>query len=380
LLIAGFLLAAAGLAQIFSNSSSILVEYPLYALGLILLSIGGMLIPFIVHKFHSMEISGRPPAVENQPSTPRTQVLIPIMAALWAGCLLGGYFLIDQGLVASLITPLFAILAILLPVGTYLLIIGGGNGPLDRSRSWGALSSGLTLAPLLGIALEFGLLLVAFAFIMIFLMQDSSLLRDLELTAARLSSGQQNPEILKNMLVSFIGRPSNRYLIFSIIAGLVPIIEEVVKQLPLWLLAGRKLTPRAGLMIGALGGAGFAITESLLSVSTLGGSEQWFYQIIGRAGAGLMHLVTGAIGGWGLASAIGGRRYIRAALAYLTSVIIHGVWNAMAIWDGLERVTGSPSINNYRYSNNSLMPLGIMGVLFVIMFFLLLYNKTIIKD
>ncbi len=47
-------------------------------------------------------------------------------------------------------------------------------------------------------------------------------------------------------------------MIYSIIAGLIPIIEEIAKQIPVWLLAWRKLSPRAGLLVGALGGAGFA--------------------------------------------------------------------------------------------------------------------------
>jgi hypothetical protein len=133
-------------------------------------------------------------------------------------------------------------------------------------------------------------------------------------------------------------------------------------------------------MIGALGGAGFALTESLMSVSVIGGSDQWLYQIIGRAGAGLMHIITGALCGWGLASAIEGKSYIRAILTYLTSVIIHGLWNAMATWEGLGRIANPSTLTSFSFLDPNPLPLIVMGILFLLMLFILIFNKNILKD
>jgi RsiW-degrading membrane proteinase PrsW (M82 family) len=238
----------------------------------------------------------------------------------------------------------------------------------------------MTLAPILATMLEFGILVIAFVFIIIVIMQDSSLVSELQLTATRLSMGQDNPEVINNMLAAFVQRPVNRFLIFSIVSGLIPIIEEVVKQIPLWLLSWRKLTPRSGFLIGALSGAGFALFEGLMATSTLGGSEQWLYLMFGRAGASLMHVTTGAIGGWGLASAIQGRSYMKAVLAYIVCIIIHGTWNALAIWDGIARLVGTSASATFHFSNASLLPMILMGVLFLLMLMFLLVNKKILKD
>ena len=123
---------------------------------------------------------------------------------------------------ATLILPVLAILGILLPISAILIIVWHKAGPIETSRGWGALSTGLTFSPLLGIGLEFSILVLVFVFIMVIIMQDSSLLSSLEITATRLASGQDNPEIINNILVSFLDRPVNRYMIYSIIAGLDP--------------------------------------------------------------------------------------------------------------------------------------------------------------
>ena len=154
---------------------------------------------------------------------------------------------------------------------------------------------------------------------------------------------------------------------------MIPIIEEIAKQIPVWLLAWRKLSPRAGLLVGALGGAGFALTESLMTITAMGGTEQWLYQILGRSGAGLMHICTGAIGGWGLSSAMQDKNYLKAILAYLVTVVIHGLWNAVATWDGLSQLIESSS-----YS--AIIPVAVLSGLFIIMLALILNIQKLIKD
>jgi hypothetical protein len=368
----GFILGAIGIYQLLGNPTGTSAEYPLYAVGLILLTISILLVPFTIIKFFSLG-SSRQATVLGPLAAKHARMILVVFILLWVALLLIGYFLLGKGMLATLILPALAILGVLLPISAYLIVAWQKVGPLETSRSWGALSAGLTFSPLLGIGLEFGFLVLVFAFIMVIILQDSSLLSNLEITATRLASGQDNPEIINNILVSFLSRPVNRFMIYSIIAGLIPIIEEIAKQIPIWLLAWRKLSPRAGLMIGALGGAGFALTESLMTISTLSGTTQWLYQILGRSGAGLMHICTGAIGGWGLASAMQGKNYIKAVLAYLVTIIIHGLWNATAIWDGISQLIASSS-------HDSLFPVAILSGLFIIMLVFLLNIQKLIKD
>ena len=300
-------------------------------------------------------------------------MILAVFVFFWVVVLLIGYFLVDRGMLAALILPILAILGVLLPISAYLFVVWQQAGPLETSRSWGALSAGLTISPLIGISLEFGFLVLAFAFVMVVIMQDSSLISSLEITATRLANGQDNPEIINNVLVSFLERPINRFLLYSIIAGLIPIVEEIAKQIPVWLLAWQKLSPRAGLLVGALGGAGFALTESLMTITALSGTEEWLYQILGRAGAGLMHICTGAIGGWGLTSAMQGKNYTRALLVYLVTIIIHGLWNAAATWEGLSQLLVPSSPGVY-------FPLALLCGLFIIMLVFLLNIQKILKD
>ena len=338
-LLCGFLLGGIGIYQLFVSTTGDIADYPLYAFGLILLTIGFLLVPFTVAKFKSLRTTSQnTPGTDPGSVKSATKILVASLI-LWVILLVGGYFLAGKGLAAALTMPVFAILGILLPITIFITILWRKVGVLETSRSWGALSTGMTLSPLVGTILEFGILFLILAFMMVILMQDSSLLGRLEITASRLANGQNQPEIINNILASFLSSPMNRFIVYSVIAGLIPIIEEIVKQIPFWLLAWRKLTPRDGLLVGALGGAGFALTESLLTVTALGGTEEWLYQILGRAGAGLMHIVTGAIGGWGLASAIQGKSYARACLAYLASIVFHGLWNAMATWGGIAHLT-----------------------------------------
>ncbi len=372
-MLCGFILVIIGIYQLIGNLTGVSEEYPLYAVGLILLTISILLFPFTILKFYSIGPSRQSKVVLGPLATNHAKLILAALLILWVAVLLTGYFLVGKGLPATLILPILAILGVLLPISAFLIVVWHKVGPLETSRSWGALSVGLTFSPLLGIILEFGFLVLVFAFIMVIIMQDSSLLSNLEIMATRLASGQNNPEIINNIIISFLDRPVNRFMIYSIIAGLVPIIEEIVKQIPVWLLAWRKLSPRAGLLVGALGGAGFALTESLMTITATGGTEQWLYQILGRSGAGLMHICTGAIGGWGLTSAMQDKHYLKATLAYLGTVIIHGLWNAAATWDGLSHLIDSSSDGN-------LFPLAILGSLFIFMLVFLFNIQNLIKD
>lgn len=380
MLIAGLFLLVVGLFQFFGDTSFIPGEYPLYSFGIIVLTIGVTLIPFAVLKIKSLSLTRVEPALKSPTRRFSSTHIVPLLLVLWVTVLLTGYFVADKGRLSTLIMPFLAILGVIIPIAIYLSVSHDKVESLANTRGWGAISSGMSLSPLLATILEIGILAITLVFIIIIIMQDSSLMNDLQITATRLSSGQDNPEVINNILAAFIQRPVNQFLVFSIVSGLIPIIEEVVKQIPLWLLSWRKLTPRVGFMIGALGGAGFALTESLMATSSLGGSDQWLFLILGRAGASLMHVVTGAIGGWGLASAIQGRNYMKAALVYIVCIIIHGAWNALAIWEGITRLVGTHGYATLDFTKASLVPVILMGVLFLLMLLFLINNKKILKD
>ncbi len=377
---AGVILLLVGLFQLFGKISSIPGDYPLYALGLILLTLGAFLSPFAILKIKSLSPETGEPVSKSPTREISPTLLLVFLPVVWIFALLAGYFMADKGMVSTLVMPFLAITGIIIPVYFYSYALWDKTGSLPHSRGWGALSSGITLAPMFATVLEIGILMIVLLFIIIVIMQDSSLMNELQITATRLSNGQDNPEIINNMLAAFLSRPVNQFLLISIVSGLIPIIEEVAKQIPIWLLSWRKLTPRVGLMIGGLSGAGFALFEGLMATSSLGEPGQWLYLMLGRTGASLMHVLTGAIGGWGVASAIHGRSYWKAILAYLSCIIIHGTWNGLAIWEGISRLVDTSFNSNLHLSPAGLLPAILMGVFFLLMLMVLLNTKKIIKD
>lgn len=176
-MLCGFSLAAIGLFQLIGNPTGTSAEYPLYAVGLILLAISILLVPFTVLKFYSIGISRKAPFILGTLTATRTKLLLVVLILLWVALLSIGYFIDDEGMPATLILPVLAILGILLPISAILIIVWHKAGPIETSRGWGALSTGLTFSPLLGIGLEFSILVLVFVFIMVIIMQDSSLLK-----------------------------------------------------------------------------------------------------------------------------------------------------------------------------------------------------------
>ncbi|MGA9396660.1 MAG: PrsW family glutamic-type intramembrane protease [Anaerolineaceae bacterium] len=353
---------------------------PIYSNGIAILTIGIILLPFVVLKIKTLSYHQVSTVVGRRFSLSYSPFLLLMLIFLWGLLLLVGYYIIGIKLVSVLLTPFLASLAIIVPIVIYLSITQGRGDLITHSRGWGALSVGVVAAPMLGNLVEFGIVAITLIILVIVIMQNPLSMSSLESTANRLSSAQTNPEIINNIVSSFIRQPVNKYLVLAFVSGFIPIVEEAVKQTPIWLLAWRKLTPRAGLIIGALGGAGFALTESLLTVSVIGDSNLWLIQMIGRAGTGLMHITTGAISGWGLASAIGGRGYLKSAGFYLIAIIIHGIWNGLAIWEGIGRLINNSLLTSWQFNGKGLIPSLLLGGLFLVMLLFWIMNKKILKD
>ena len=105
-------------------------------------------------------------------------------------------------------------------------------------------------------------------------------------------------------------------------------IEEQIKPIGVWLLAGRQLTPAEGYALGALSGAGYALVESLFLTSS---GQDWTVIILARIGTSAVHILTAGLMGWALATAWGEARYLRLGAVYLLAVLIHGLWNGLTI-------------------------------------------------
>lgn len=224
--------------------------------------------------------------------------------------------------------PLLHILAIGLPV-LWLTYLGRrglyGGSP---QRMWGIFASGLVLGPGLILFLELLAVLLASIPVILILSGDPVFLERLTALAEYVNEYQMLPEEALEELIPYINQPLLIYAVFAFVAGVVPVIEEALKPVGVWIFAGSISTPSQGFVAGLLSGAGFALFENLM-LSTMG--DAWAPAVALRIATGLLHIITAGVMGWALALAWLRGRYLRMALTFLTVIFIHGLWNALAV-------------------------------------------------
>ena len=124
-------------------------------------------------------------------------------------------------------------------------------------------------------------------------------------------------------------------------AGLVPLVEEAIKPAGVWLLSGRKLTPRDGWVLGLLSGAGFAMVENLGNLAV---GEGWTFLAIARGGATALHMFNTAIIGYTFVLSRRQKRWRLVILSFLGTLLLHALWNSTAVIASVTSLS-SPSAN-----------------------------------
>lgn len=311
---------------------------------------------------------------------PRRWLLLALAA--WPLALAAGYG-VNQlpGLSLALLPPL-QIAVVALPLAAFVLLGQMGLPRLTRQQNWGTVSFSLAITPLVTIAAEVvvgGLLLVA---LVVWLTSNPEAMEQIYRAGQRLSKSQMDPEALSRIIAPFLKNPQIIIGALAFTAGLVPLLEELFKPLALWLLAGKRLTPAQGFSGGLLAGAMFALFESLGMLASAAGAQDWLTLVIGRTGTGLLHVVTTALVGWGLASAWQAGRYLRLGLAYLCAVLLHGIWNLFGILMGLLPVGGAAELPQNLQSLSRLSQIAplALGVLFLVLFSILLRGARLLRQ
>jgi hypothetical protein len=116
---------------------------------------------------------------------------------------------------------------------------------------------------------------------------------------------------------------------------LVPLLEEALKTVTLWPVLGRRPSPAQAFLGGLLGGAGYALFESLFLPQPGG---DWAATMLARGGTPLVHGLATGMACWGLAEAARSRRWARLVGAYLAAVSLHGSWNLGAVALGVSAI------------------------------------------
>ncbi len=252
-----------------------------------------------------------------------------VVLVLEAGVLLLGNWVSQNTQVAWFALPVLNVLASGLPALWVIYIGTRGLIPGLARRRWGVFAGGLVLGPLAILVLELVLLALMGILALLWIMLNPSLANQMYGLAITLQNSGTNLDGVIRKLGPFISNPGIIFLVLAFFSVLVPLLEEALKPIGVWFLAGQKLTPVQGFAYGILSGAGFGLFENLGNTS--GGVTDWALLASARISTLLLHCFTAGLVGWALASAWSERRYLRLAVTYGVAVVLHGLWNGMVV-------------------------------------------------
>jgi hypothetical protein len=209
----------------------------------------------------------------------------------------------------------------------------------SQMRKWRIFGFSFAVTPIVILGVEIFALLVlsaaAWLWVAYRISVDPSFERELMYIVNQITLAGNDLDMILQLLEPYLLTPAVIVWALVIIGGIVPVIEEVVKPLALWSLAGRKITPQEGFVGGLLCGAGFALLENLLYGTTALAAEDWLFMAVGRAGTGVLHMLASGLVGWGLAKLWQDGKWLFSGLMLLGAILLHGVWNAVALVSGV---------------------------------------------
>ncbi|TLN07420.1 PrsW family intramembrane metalloprotease, partial [bacterium] len=239
-------------------------------------------------------------------------------------------------------------------------------------RGWGVASFGLVISPTLIVLLQFMVLLAGVVAAGVWLAGQPDLLAELQ-SLTQSFSMNSDPNRVLELLRPYIEQPAVLAAGLLFVAGLVPLIEELLKPLGVWFLAGRWLTPASGFSAGVVSGGMFALLESLGYLASAP-AEGFVGFALARSGTLLLHITTAGLVGWGVGSALGEKRYLRLALTYLGAVVLHGVWNAVGILPALVEI---PKLAGSLQSAAAAVPFALGGLCVLMVAILIVLNRSL---
>jgi hypothetical protein len=362
------LLVLIGLIGLYSSGMTEEYITPLFLLASGLAFCGVLLLPSAWYSFLRLTSAYKPEIKQLSPKT--TRFLIVFLLLFFPLVVISGNWITGNTQLSWILLPPLHVLAIGVPIFWLLLLGLRGLSIGSAQRDWGAFGAGITLSPILIMILEITALLAVIFLGLIYIFSQPDLLAQLDFLINRLSYAPQSPLIIQRIITPYLLQPGVVYTIFAFIAVIVPLIEEALKPIGVWLLFRSGLTPAAGFAAGVLGGAGFAIFENIMFSINL---EDWIFIVSARTGTSLMHIVTGGITGWALASAWRYGKYLQLGLFYLVAVSIHGLWNGLILLGVVEQVAPDHQVQSPVLMNLvNIAPFG-LGILVVLCLSLLVY-------
>ena len=269
---------------------------------------------------------------------PINKRIITGLVIAWPVLILLGWWIAGQPTAAAfLLGPLNVLVAGVPVMWVFTAAQKELNGG-SKLRKWRLFGFSLIIMPLMVIVLE----LIAVVFLggaglgwfMFQVSRDPALERDLIKFGNQLMILGDDMDAMLTYLMPIIQQPGVLVWLLAAIAGIMPLIEEVIKPAALWSLAGRKISDQEGFVGGMICGAGFALMENILFFTTVLTAEDWLFMAVGRAGTGVLHMLASGLAGWGLARAWRGGKLLFLSLMTFLAFILHAVWNGLALISG----------------------------------------------
>ncbi len=275
------------------------------------------------------------------------------------------------------ILPVLTVFVIVPPIWLLFCIGTQGIELGSRWRIFSILGLSMTIGPLLMTILELVILLgMIMAGMFVVAIWQPGLFQEI-MKLGEILKQETNQGLILNLFAPYISNPTLIAAGLTYIALLVPMIEELLKPLAVWIFAKKIESPAQGFAMGILSGAAFALLESLNASGN--GTAGWPIIVSVRAGTSLLHMTASGLVGWGIVSALREKRIVRFFSAYFCAVAIHGLWNACAIGAGLSAVGESIGKPEWLFNFIPAM-LGGMFVLGIGMFALLIASNRKLRS
>ena len=329
----GSLMLLFGMVSVFGPESDSLYPVQFFAMGWVAVFVLALLIPSLIFAIRRLNF-------KSVPEWPSHSFQYASYAMIfWLLLLAAGEYVARQSF-DWLVLPPIQILVVAIPLWWLVEFGRRGLRAGSQQRNWCFLGTSLVITVPATMVIElliFGFLFLAAA---IWLSGQPAVVRQFQDLIQRISIYQANPEILQQILLPYLQQPWVSSLILVVMAGLVPLIEELIKPLALWGLAGWKLKPSEGFVGGLICGAGFALLETSIALVSIN-QGGWWILAVERVGTGILHIVASGLVGWGLTSAWTEKRYLHLAGGLLSAVALHSAWNAVSLGLGVFPVLGT---------------------------------------
>jgi len=268
--------------------------------------------------------------------------------------ILTGYWITDLQPLNWLLMPILNVLALSIPVAWLLWIGSKRLNPGSLQRNWSTFGIGMTTSPLLILAIEILFMALAFlALAVLFSTVFSGADLNLDNLFSSLTQGTEPPPLAELEIARFIRQPVIMALLLLFVSGFVPLVEEIIKPIAVWLMWRKPLSPQDGWILGLLSGAGFALIENLGNLTV---GDGWVFLVLARSGAAALHIFNTAIFSYTVVLARVKKRFLPAVLGLLATILIHGLWNGITVFATLTSLENSAS-------SNEIWPIGYIIIL-----------------